>query len=189
MFFLAVFHLSHERWLLENRYKKKNSRIFSESEEIINFDKHAQIGDEANYFPCWYLKHSNQISQFAHLVSVQRIQQKSSRNVLQTRIMVAGAKFNSHDSGSYFKKTTFKYGCQKKSSYIVVTELKLHVRMGMKFLNRITLLLAWKSQLFLKNNWGMRLKLSSASLTNFLTILQNYLLEFCIPFHHPYVDL
>ena len=36
-------------------------------------------------------------------VSVQRTAQTSFRIFLQTRIMVDGAKFNSHDSGSHFK--------------------------------------------------------------------------------------
>ena len=41
--------------------------------------------------------------------------QTSIRFFLQTRIMVVVAKFNSHDSGSHFKKSTFKNGHQKKN--------------------------------------------------------------------------
>ena len=37
MFFLAKFHLSWKNWLLIYKYKKKNSKIPSKSEEIINF--------------------------------------------------------------------------------------------------------------------------------------------------------
>ena len=48
--------------------------------------------------------------------------------------MVDGAKFNSHDSGSHFKKSTFKNGYWKKKSYMFVTELKLQVRLSMKSL-------------------------------------------------------
>ena len=33
-------------------------------------------------------------------------------------LMMDGAKFNSHDSGSHFKKSTFKNGHWKKNSYI-----------------------------------------------------------------------
>ena len=39
--------------------------------------------------------------------------------------MVDGAKFNSRDSGSHLKKSTFQNGYWKKRSYISVTELKL----------------------------------------------------------------
>ena len=48
-------------------------------------------------------------------VSVQITAQTSIRIFLPTRIMVDGAKFNSHDSGSHFKKLTFKNGYQKKN--------------------------------------------------------------------------
>ena len=58
-------------------------------------------------------------------VSVQRAAQTSIRIFLQNRILVDDAKFNSHDSGSNFKKLTFKNGYLKKNSYIFVTELKL----------------------------------------------------------------
>ena len=37
-----------------------------------------------------------------HFVSVQRTAQTSFRIFLQSRIMVDGAKFNSHDSGGHF---------------------------------------------------------------------------------------
>ena len=55
--------------------------------------------------------------------------------------MVDGAKFNSHDSGSHFKKSTFKNGYQKKKEYIFVTGLKLQVRLGMHSLHTYTLLM------------------------------------------------
>ena len=35
--FLSKFHLSGKNWLLIYKYKKKNSKIPSKSEEIINF--------------------------------------------------------------------------------------------------------------------------------------------------------
>ena len=75
------------------------------------------------------------------LVSVQITAQTSIRIFLQTRIMVDGAKFNSHDSGSHFKKSTFKNGYQKKNEYIFVTGLKLQVRLGMYSLHTYTLLM------------------------------------------------
>ena len=37
IFFLAKFHLSCKNWLLIYKYKQKNSKILSKSEEIINF--------------------------------------------------------------------------------------------------------------------------------------------------------
>ena len=37
IFFLSKFHWSGENWLLIYKYKKKNSKIPSKSEEIINF--------------------------------------------------------------------------------------------------------------------------------------------------------
>ena len=36
-FFLAKFHLSGKNWLLIYKHKKKNSKIPSKGEEIINF--------------------------------------------------------------------------------------------------------------------------------------------------------
>ena len=36
-FFLSKFHISGKNWLLIYKYKKKNSKIPSKSEEIINF--------------------------------------------------------------------------------------------------------------------------------------------------------
>ena len=39
--------------------------------------------------------------------------------------MMDDAKFNSHISGSHFKKSILKNGYWKKNSYIFVTELKL----------------------------------------------------------------
>ena len=38
--------------------------------------------------------------------------------------MLDGSKFNSHGSGSHFKKSTFKNYHWKKNPYIFVTELK-----------------------------------------------------------------
>ena len=43
-------------------------------------------------------------------VSVKKQKQRSIIIFIQTRIMVDGAKFNIHDSGSHFKKSTFKNG-------------------------------------------------------------------------------
>ena len=37
IFFLAKYHLSGKNWLLIYKCKKKNSKISSKSEEIINF--------------------------------------------------------------------------------------------------------------------------------------------------------
>ena len=37
IFFLAWFHVSGKNWLLIYKYKTKNSKIPSKSEEIINF--------------------------------------------------------------------------------------------------------------------------------------------------------
>ena len=119
-------------------------------------------GDEANSNICCCLKHGYSKPKCINLcnvqlifVSVQRTAQTSFRIFLQNRIMVNGAKFNSHDSGSHFKKSTFKNGCWKKNSNIFVTELKLQVRLSMQSLHRYTLLMC-KSQLFWKKigGWG-----------------------------------
>ena len=40
-------------------------------------------------------------------------------------MMMDGASFNSHDSGSHFNKSTLNSGYWKKKSQIFVTELKL----------------------------------------------------------------
>ena len=126
------------------------------------FVKHALSGDETNLHSCCCLKHGYSKPKCHSLhnvqiifVPVQRTAQKSFRIFLQTRIMIDGAKFNSHDSGSHFKKSTFKNGCQKKNSYIVVTELKLQVRLSMQSLHMNTFLLVWKKiSTFLKKKMG-----------------------------------
>ena len=43
--------------------------------------------------------------------------------------MVDGAKWNSHDSGTYFKKSTLKNGLLKEKFLYLVTELKLQERL------------------------------------------------------------
>ena len=45
-------------------------------------------------------------------------------------MMVDGAKFNSHGSGSHYNKSTSKNGYWKKKSHTFVTELKLQVRLS-----------------------------------------------------------
>ena len=47
-------------------------------------------------------------------VSVQRTAQTSFKTFLQTRIMVDGAKFNSHDSGGHFKSRYLKMAAARK---------------------------------------------------------------------------
>ena len=80
--------------------------------------KHSYSGDEANLYSCCCLKHGYSKTKCHSLhndqlifVSVQRIAQTSFRIFLQARIMVDGAKFNSHNSGSHFKESIFKNGC------------------------------------------------------------------------------
>ena len=109
IFFLAKFHLSGKNWMLIYKYKKKNSKFLSKSEEIINFVKHALSGDEANLYSCCCLKHgySKPKCHNLHNVqlifgSVQRTAQTGFRIFLHTRIMVDGNKFSSHDSGGHF---------------------------------------------------------------------------------------
>ena len=76
------------------------------------FVEHALSGDEANLYLCCHLKHGYfkpkchnlQIFQLI-LLSVQRTAQTSFRILrifLQSRIIMYGAKFNSHDSDSHF---------------------------------------------------------------------------------------
>ena len=67
------------------------------------------MGDEANLYLCCCLKrgYSKPKCQNVHnvqliLVSVQRTAQTSFRILIKTRIMVDGAKSNSHDSGDLF---------------------------------------------------------------------------------------
>ena len=86
------------------------------------------------------------------------------QNFLQTRIMVDGAKFNSHDSGSHFKKSTFQNGYWKKNSYIFVTGLKLQVTLSMPSLHRYTLNGIKISTFLKKKSRGMRLNLSRTKL-------------------------
>ena len=70
---------------------------------------------------------------------------------LQTRIIVDGAKFSSHDSGSYFYESTFKNGYWKKKLIFFVTELKLQVIFSMQSQHGYTLLIDIKKfQLFRK---------------------------------------
>ena len=69
--------------------------------------------------------------------SVQKTAQTSFKIFLKTRIMMDGAKLNSHDSGSHFWKSTFKNGCWKK------------IKISAFFFEK-------------KKIWGMRLKLSGA---------------------------
>ena len=68
-------------------------------------------------------------------VFVQRTAQTSFRIFLQPRIMVTGAKFNSHDSGGHFLKWS------EKNSNIFVIKLKLQVRLSMQSLHRYTLIM------------------------------------------------
>ena len=48
--------------------------------------------------------------------------------------MAGGAKFNSHDSGSQFKKSTLKDDYRKKA-YMIVIKLKLQGRLNVKSLH------------------------------------------------------
>ena len=48
------------------------------------------------------------------VVSVQETAYTTLKIFLQTRIMVDSAKFNSPDSGSHFKKSTFKISAERK---------------------------------------------------------------------------
>ena len=74
---------------------------------------------------------------YVHLFFVsfqKKAAQTNLRSFLQTRIMVDGAKFNSHDGGSLFKKSSLKNGYRKKKIYTFATELKLQVRLSMQSL-------------------------------------------------------
>ena len=119
-------------------------------------------------FQTWLFK--TKMSQFAHwsiifCICPNRIQQKSIRIFIQTsRIMVAGAKSNSHDSGSHFKKLTFKNGCQKKSLYIFAAWVAVASKNWHAVFTQEYTSTGMKIWTFLKNNRGMRLKLSSAPL-------------------------
>ena len=73
------------------------------------FVKHAQRRDKANLFSCCCIKQDYSKPKCHNLhnvhlifVSVQRTVQTSFKIFLQTRIMVDGAKFNSHDSSDHF---------------------------------------------------------------------------------------
>ena len=68
-------------------------------------------------------------------VPVEWSAQKSFRILLETRIMVDSAKFNSHDSGSHFKTSALKNGYWRKNSEIFVAELKWQVRLSMQTLH------------------------------------------------------
>ena len=112
------------------------------------FVKHAQSGDEAN---CIHVTVQNMVLLnqnviiyilFSYIfVSVKRTAQTSFRIFLQTRITMEDAKFNSHESGGHFNKSTFKNGCCKKNLHIFVTKLKLQVRLSIKSLHAYTLLM------------------------------------------------
>ena len=96
---------------------------------ILLFKKHGYSKPKCHYL------HDVQLF-FVIILCVQRTTQTSFRIFLQTKIMVDGAKFNSHDSGSHFNKSNFKNGCWKKNSWIFVSELKLQVRLSMQSLHR-----------------------------------------------------
>ena len=142
--------------------------------------KHARTGDEANLYSCYFTKHGYSKTKchnlfnfqvfffFFFFVSVQRTAQKSFRIFPQTRIMVDGAKFNSHDNGGQFQKSTFKNSCCRKNSNIFVTKLKLQVRLSMQSLQTfVGIHILWYKNLnFFEKYWGMRLKLSGTPLIN-----------------------
>ena len=122
-FFPLNFHLSCKNWLLNYKYKKKISQIPSKREEIINFCSGS--GDESNFIDvalrhgyskpkCHYLQNV----QFS-FVSVQRSAQTNFRIRLQSRIMVPGAKFNSHDFAGHFISRLLKMtATRKKITYL-----------------------------------------------------------------------
>ena len=121
---------------------EEKSNIPSESEEIIHFLEACIKGDEANLYSCCCLKHGYSKPKCYNLhfvqvifVSIQKNAQTSFKIFLQPRIMVDGAKFNSHDSGSHFKKS---HG--KKILSIFVTELNLQVILNIQSLHRYALL-------------------------------------------------
>ena len=106
--FSAKFHLSCKiDWLFTNT-KRKIQKFFLIVKKSSIFVKHAESVDEANMSCCClehgYYKPKCHNFQNVHLifVSVQRTAQTSFRIFLKTRIMVAGAKLNSHDSGGHF---------------------------------------------------------------------------------------
>ena len=74
---------------------------------------HVQRGDDANLYSCYCSKHGysklkchNLQNAQLFIVSVQRTAQTTFRSFPQTRIMVDGAKFNSHDHGGHFQMST-----------------------------------------------------------------------------------
>ena len=85
-----------------------------------------------------------------------------------SRIMVDGAKFNSHDSGSHFQKPTFKNlkMATARISNIFAIKFKLQVRLSMQSLHRYRVYTSYgvKISIFLTKNLGMRLKLPIAPL-------------------------
>ena len=104
IFFLVELHSSRKIQLLIYKYIKKNSKIPSENEEIINFF----FLKTCIKCSCCCLKHGyfkskchNLHNFYSILVSVQRAAQTSFRIFLQTIIKVDGAKFSSHDSGNH----------------------------------------------------------------------------------------
>ena len=98
--------------------KRNIQKFFLKVKKSSIFVKHAKTRDEANLCSCCCLKHDYSKPKCHNLhnvqlifVSVQRTAQTSFRIFFQIRIMVDGAKFNSHVFGSHFRKSTFKNGC------------------------------------------------------------------------------
>ena len=77
------------------------------------------------------------IYSFSFIVSVQITAQTSFKISLQTKIMVDGAN-STVRQWQPFQEMDFKKGCWKKNSCIVVTDLKLQVRVNMQLLHRYT---------------------------------------------------
>ena len=103
-------------------------------------------------------------------VSVQRTAQTSFEIFLQTRIMVDGAKFNRYDSGSHFKKWTFRIATERKID-IFATELKLRVRLSMQSLHRFSLLIVKNLKnmnIYDKKIWPVYCSAKASRLSQFL---------------------
>ena len=94
------------------KYRKENSKIYSEHEGIINFSYYAICIKAGLRLSCAHvdcLKHGyfkpkcHNLHDFQLiLVPVQRTTQTSLRIFVQNRLKVHGAKFNCHESGSLF---------------------------------------------------------------------------------------
>ena len=87
--------------------KRKIPKFPLKVKKLSIFVKHASNRDEANLYSCCCLKHGYSKPKCNNLynvqliyVSVPRTAQTSFRIFLQTRIIVDGVKFNSHDSDS-----------------------------------------------------------------------------------------